>query len=285
MSYFTSTPAETVPELTPAQEAEAAMVAHVARAEEMYNAYPEVSRTELYQFLMRRSLEDADKKTESTLLWMRGRAAYELAMEAKTAGNAEVHLRRLTEAVADVSIAKELNSGSGAACKWYGITLNALGEAEGTKSHVAKLMDVKSAWLKAVELDPTDATSFNLLGRWCFELVELDWITRTACTAFYGTLPATTYEEALGYLEHAEQTSPRFYLNNLLMLGKCCIALGKFDDAKDWLHAAVKMAEDADGSGTPEDAADADAAQKLLATCGRWDGTGGRAQPPDAAKK
>ena len=35
MSYFTSTPAETVPELTPAQEAEAAMVAHVARAEEM----------------------------------------------------------------------------------------------------------------------------------------------------------------------------------------------------------------------------------------------------------
>ena len=40
-----------------------------------YNAYPEVSRIELYQFLMRRSLEDADKKTESTLLWMRGRAA------------------------------------------------------------------------------------------------------------------------------------------------------------------------------------------------------------------
>lgn len=64
-----------------------------------FNSYPEVTRMELYQFLMRRSLEDCDKATESTLLWMRARAAYQLAMEAKKADKTEEYLRRVTEAV------------------------------------------------------------------------------------------------------------------------------------------------------------------------------------------
>ena len=178
----------------------------------------------------------------------------------------------------DAKIAVDMDSHSGAAYRWYGITLLELGEAEGSKSKVAKLVDVKNAWLKATELDANDATSLNLLGRWCFGLVETDWMTRMACKAFYGSLPSTTYEEAYAYFGRAEKTSPGFYLNNQLMLAKCSIALGRFDEAKDWLHAAAKLAEESEGTATPEDEEDADAAQKLLATCGRWDGTGGHVE-------
>lgn len=50
------------------------------------------------------------------------------------------------------------------ASAWNGIFLMEVGDLEGSRSKISKLMDVKKAWTKAADLDKSYATPHHLLG-------------------------------------------------------------------------------------------------------------------------
>ncbi|GFY39595.1 regulator of microtubule dynamics protein 1 [Trichonephila inaurata madagascariensis] len=112
---------------------------------------------------------------------------------------------------------------------------------------------------RAIELNPTDSTSFYLLGEWCFTFAEMPWYQRKIAAAIFASPPTSTYEEALENFKKAEEITPLFYSMNILMLGKCYIKLNDKEKGMEYLKKAVEYTIK-----TPDDQKAHDEAEKLL---------------------
>uniref|UniRef100_A0A0V0GDU5 Regulator of microtubule dynamics protein 1 n=1 Tax=Triatoma dimidiata TaxID=72491 RepID=A0A0V0GDU5_TRIDM len=66
----------------------------------------------------------------------------------------------------------------------------------------------------------------------------MPWYQRKIASMIFTTPPTSSFEEALGYFNKAEEVDPRFYSHNLLMLGKTYIKLNKEDKARYYLDLA-----------------------------------------------
>ncbi|KAF6100934.1 regulator of microtubule dynamics 1 [Phyllostomus discolor] len=95
-----------------------------------------------------------------------------------------------------------------------------------------------AAHKKAIELNPKDATSIHLMGVWCYTFAEMPWYQRRIANMLFAAPPSSTYEEALGYFQRAEQVDPNFYSKNLLLLGKTYLKLQNKKLAAFWLLKA-----------------------------------------------
>lgn len=125
-----------------------------------------------------------------------------------------------------------------AAHKWYAVCLNDVLEYHGTREKLAKSKVLKKHIETAIKLNPKDATSFYMLGVWCFSFAELTWIERRVATMIFSKPPDSNYEEALGFFLQAEEVDPGFYSKNLLMLGKTYLGLKDKEKALLWLNKA-----------------------------------------------
>lgn len=112
---------------------------------------------------------------------------------------------------------------------------------------------------RASVLNPTDATTFYMLGCWCYEISNLTWYQRKIASVIFGEPPTSTFEEALMYYECAEKADPNFYSHNLLMLGKTYLKLERKEDAIKYLQKVIAFpVENDDDQKTKQEA------QKLL---------------------
>lgn len=82
--------------------------------------------------------------------------------------------------------------------------MNYASECQGTKAQLTKSYDVKTHLERALEINPTDATTWMILGMWHFAFADMASYTRLAARAIYATPPSSTYEEALHHFERAE---------------------------------------------------------------------------------
>ncbi|RHY31544.1 hypothetical protein DYB32_003424 [Aphanomyces invadans] len=143
----------------------------------------------------------------------------------------------------------------------FGIVLSSIGEFEGSKVTIANSFIVRDHWLKAIELNPSDATSFNLLGRWCLTIADISWIERQLAAAIFGTPPRATYADALAYFLQADAISPGFWKKNSLQIAQTYLKMKDTAQAKDWLVRTLAVPVS-----TPEDKQVHDEAQTLLST-------------------
>lgn len=134
-----------------------------------------------------------------------------------------------------------LNDNDFASHKWYSILLDAKSGLDGIKERVTQLENVKKHMKRALELNPTDATSWYILGQFYYGLADLPWYQRKIVATIFATPPEGSYEEALECFEKAEQTKPNFYSMNHLMLGKTNQALKRNDKAKEFLSLAANV--------------------------------------------
>ncbi|XP_074638537.1 regulator of microtubule dynamics protein 1-like isoform X2 [Acropora palmata] len=143
------------------------------------------------------------------------------------------------EAFDHVKLALSLDEKNFAVHKWYAIILSCVGEYEGTKAKLQNAPLMKEHFEKAIELNPSDATSRHVLGVWCFTFADMGWVTRKLAATLFASPPSSSYEEALGNFQKAEELEPNFYSKNHLFLGKTLLHLKKMDEAKVWLERAV----------------------------------------------
>ncbi|XP_014679394.1 PREDICTED: regulator of microtubule dynamics protein 1-like isoform X2 [Priapulus caudatus] len=133
---------------------------------------------------------------------------------------------------------------------WYSILLDYMGRYEGVKFRIANSFGVKEHLLKAIALNPQDATSIHSLGYWCFVFADMPWYQRKIASMLFATPPTSTYEEALKYFLDAENVDPNFYSMNLTMLGKTYMRIGNKKMALLYLSKAheypVKTEDDKD---------------------------------------
>ncbi|XP_054451527.1 regulator of microtubule dynamics protein 1 isoform X3 [Pteronotus mesoamericanus] len=209
--------------------------AKVFRVEEVLQQadylYESGETEKLYQLLTQyKESEDAE------LLWRLARASRDMA---QLSGTSEEERKALVyEALEYAKRALEKNEASFAAHKWYAICISDVGDYEGIKSKIANAYVIKEHFEKAIELNPKDATSIHLMGVWCYTFAEMPWYQRRIANMLFAAPPSSTYEEALGYFQRAEQVDPNFYSKNLLLLGKTYLKLHNKKLAAFWLLKA-----------------------------------------------
>ncbi|XP_058462995.1 regulator of microtubule dynamics protein 1-like [Malaya genurostris] len=169
--------------------------------------------------------------------WRIGRALYNLSKTIPSPKKEQL----VRESFQYATDALAMNDSDYATHKWYSILLDAKSGLDGIKERVTQLENVKKHMLRAVELNPHDATSWFILGQFYYGLAELPWYQRKIVSTIFATPPTGTYEEALECFEKAENTKPNFYSMNHLMLGKTYHALKNSDKAKEYLTLAANV--------------------------------------------
>ncbi|XP_015186466.1 PREDICTED: regulator of microtubule dynamics protein 1-like isoform X2 [Polistes dominula] len=175
-------------------------------------------------------------KEDVEILWRLSRVLYNLS---KTANESEAK-KMILEAYEYIQTAISIKEDHYAVQKWMSILLDSKSSLEGMKSRIQQLYNVKKHMLRAIELNPKDATTLYMLGNWCYHVSDLAWYQRKIASLAFGEPPSSSFEEALTYFEKAEETSPNFYSLNLLMLAKTYLKLGRKEDALKYLKLTTE---------------------------------------------
>ncbi|KAF4140532.1 hypothetical protein GN958_ATG10251 [Phytophthora infestans] len=152
------------------------------------------------------------------------------------------------EGLAHAEKAFALNSDSAASNKWMAIMTSTVGNFRDLKEKIAGAYVIRDHIQRAIELDPTDATSRNILGQWCLAFADMTWIEKRAAAALFGAPPSATYEEAVEHFHAAENISPGFWKKNVFFLAQTYFKMKRTEEAANWVIKAkgvsVKTTED-----------------------------------------
>ena len=73
-------------------------------------------------------------------------------------------------------------------------------------------------------------------------MASLPWLKRKAASLI-GTIPTSSYEEAIGYFEASNAANPHPFAPNWLYLGKCYMQMRKWAEAKQWFTKIIELEE------------------------------------------
>jgi len=129
---------------------------------------------------------------------------------------------------------------SAPAHKWYALALSEVGNFAGTKIKIANGHKFRAQTLLALALDPSDADLHHMLGRFCFEVASISWTVKKVAAATVGALPETSYEEALGHFNKAQELQGDWILN-LVYKAKALHKVGRKTEAKELAQKALSL--------------------------------------------
>ena len=75
--------------------------------------------------------------------------------------------------------------------------------------------DIKKYAEINIRLDPASFKGYHVLGKWHYEVSNLNAIERTAAKIFFGGMPAASLAESIKYYEKSKLLAPDFNLNYL----------------------------------------------------------------------
>lgn len=67
--------------------------------------------------------------------------------------------------------------------------------------------------LQAISADPKHGRAYNALGRWHYEMLNLNALKKAAVKVLYGGLPPASVDSCLAYLEKCKSLEPYYCLN------------------------------------------------------------------------
>ena len=109
-----------------------------------------------------------------------------------------------------------LDSNSAEANYIRALAANKLAEVETeNKKMVAHLKDVRTYVDKALSINPNHAKSNYVLGKWHYNVVNMQWAKKSALKVLFGGMQPATIEDAEKYMEKAKAYEPYFVINSL----------------------------------------------------------------------
>jgi len=89
--------------------------------------------------------------------------------------------------------------------------------SKSAKEKLATAREVKKYADKSVKSDPQNWKAWHVLGRWNYELSNLNAVEKTVVKVFYGGMPSASLKESIYSFERARALRPEFLLNYLEM--------------------------------------------------------------------
>ena len=81
------------------------------------------------------------------------------------------------------------------------------------KEKVASAKDLKKYVEAAIKYNPTNFLAWHVLGRWHYEISNLNIVERAAVKVFYGSFPSSSLKTGISAFEKAKALTPGFILN------------------------------------------------------------------------
>jgi tetratricopeptide (TPR) repeat protein len=111
------------------------------------------------------------------------------------------------------SAALSVNTSSSEANCAMAFALGRISKVSTTKERVILARDVKFYVDKAIRLDPSNFRAYHILGRWNYDVSDLNMAERSFARLFYGKLPNASLDDAVSDFEKSRSLYPGFILN------------------------------------------------------------------------
>jgi tetratricopeptide (TPR) repeat protein len=108
------------------------------------------------------------------------------------------------------------------------------------KERVVAVKEIKTYADKCIQLDPRNYKGYHVLGKWHFEVSDLNTLERWIVKITYGALPESSIDESIRNYEKSRQLSPLFLLN-YLELAKAYKRKGDISKARALLEQLQKL--------------------------------------------
>ncbi len=112
--------------------------------------------------------------------------------------------------------------------------------ARSGKEKIENAKEVKKYVDIAIKNDPQNFLAWHILGRWHFEINNLNLLEKAAVKVLYGGLPAASIKESISAFEKVRSIEPRFILNYYEM-AKAYKQHHNEDKAKAYLHYMLTL--------------------------------------------
>ena len=83
------------------------------------------------------------------------------------------------------------------------------------KEKITAVKDIKLYAQRALNINPNNSKAWHVLGKWYFEVSNLNFLEKAAIKIIYGGLPDASFEKAVQAYEKAAVINPHFLLNYL----------------------------------------------------------------------
>ena len=130
------------------------------------------------------------------------------------------------------------------------------------KEKINAVKDLKNYADKALAENPNNFKAWHVLGRWNYEVSNLNFFERAGATIIYGGLPSASLKTSIACYEKAKALNPGFSFNSL-ELAKAYHRDGQDDKARQQLQAVLALKNT-----TEDDPRIKDLAQGLMK---KWD--------------
>ncbi|XP_044232934.1 regulator of microtubule dynamics protein 3 [Thunnus albacares] len=192
-------------------------------------------KAEGFRLLLDNRAEYGDSRE---FLWRLARAYSDMHESAKDKQEKKTYAQQGREE-AEQALKK---NGLNAEChKWFAVLTGLTSQHDSMHSKLKSSHILKEHLDRAIALRDDDPMCFYLLGRWCYEVVTLDWLEKKAAAALYQNPPTATLHDALENFLKAEELSPGFSKTVRLYIAKCHQELGNISEATNWTALASKM--------------------------------------------
>lgn len=95
------------------------------------------------------------------------------------------------------------------------LALGRLSLIAGTRERIILARDIKLYAEASIRLDPSNFKPYHVLGKWNFEVSDLNIAERSIAKIIYGGLPAASLKQSIYYFEKSRSLNPAFLLNYL----------------------------------------------------------------------
>jgi len=114
---------------------------------------------------------------------------------------------------------------------------------EGGKRKIQISKEVKAEAERALQADPKHDGAMHVLGRWNYELADLNFIERTVAKIVFGGLPSgASYEQSAQYFAQAIKFSPEKPVHHY-ELARTLLKLDRDSDARQHLEQCLALPE------------------------------------------
>ena len=96
-----------------------------------------------------------------------------------------------------------------------GIAIGRTSLVKSGKEKIAAAKEIRHYAETALKINPNNFKAWHILGKWNYEVSNLNFMERTAARVFYGGLPSASLKSAIAAYEKARSLSPTFLLNSL----------------------------------------------------------------------
>jgi tetratricopeptide (TPR) repeat protein len=154
--------------------------------------------------------------------------------------------------------ALQANSNSSDANFVMAVAMGRMALISSGEEKINAVKEIKSYAEKCIHIDPNNFKGYHVLGKWHYEVSDLNGLEKWLVKVAYGTLPKASLDESIRFYEKSKQLNPNFVLN-YLELAKAYHRKNNNKQAVALLEAMMKLPD-----ATADDASIKTQGKKLL---------------------